>query len=76
MEEGQVQPFFVTDNGVNADEVNAFIAIIKYEVNGYFAYCEAVHSEPSKAEILNKLRVLTGRKKSCQTPCKTANIPT
>ena len=62
MEEGQVQPFFVTDNGVNADEVNALIAKIKREVNGYFAYCDAVHSEPSKAEILNKLRVLTGRK--------------
>lgn len=62
MEEGQVQPFFVTDNGVNADEVNALIAKIKREVNGYFAYCEAVHSEPSKAEILNKLRVVTGRK--------------
>ena len=61
MEEGQVQPFFVTDNGVNADEVNALIAKIKREVNGYFAYCDAVHSEPSKAEILNKLRVLTGR---------------
>lgn len=62
MEEGQVQSFFVTDNGVNADEVNALIAKIKREVNGYFAYCDAVHSEPSKAEILNKLRVLTGRK--------------
>ena len=62
MEEGQVQPFFVTDNGVNADEVNALIAKIKREVNGYFAYCEAIRSEPSKAEILNKLRVLTGRK--------------
>lgn len=62
MEEGQVQPFFVTVNGVNADEVNALIAKIKREVNGYFAYCDAVHSEPSKAEILNKLRVLTGRK--------------
>ncbi len=62
MEEGQVQPFFVTDNGVNADEVNALIAKIKREINGYFAYCGAVHSEPSKAEILNKLRVLTGRK--------------
>lgn len=62
MEEGQVQPFFVTDNGVNADEVNALIAKIKREVNGYFSYCDAVHSEPSKAEILNKLRVLTGRK--------------
>ena len=62
MEEGQVQSFFVTDNGVNADEVNALIAKIKREVNGYFAYCDAVHSEPSKAEILNKLRLLTGRK--------------
>lgn len=37
MEEGQVQPFFVTDNGVNADEVN-----------GYFAYCEAVHSRDTE----------------------------
>lgn len=62
MEEGQVQPFFVTDNGVNADEVNALIAKIKCEINSYFAYCDAVHSEPSKAEILNKLRLLTGRK--------------
>lgn len=62
MEEGQVQPFFVTDNGVNADEVNALIAKIKREVNGYFAYCETIRSEPSKAEILNKLRLLTGRK--------------
>ena len=62
IEEGQVQPFFVTDNGVNADEVNALIAKIKREVNGYFAYCEAIRSDPSKAEILNKLRLLTGRK--------------
>ena len=62
MEEGQVQPFFVTDNGVNADEVNALIAKIKCEINSYFAYCDAGHSEPSKAEILNKLRLLTGRK--------------
>lgn len=62
MEEGQVQPFFVTDNGVNADEVNALIAKIKCEINSYFAYCDAVHFEPSKAEILNKLRLLTGRK--------------
>ena len=62
MEEGQVQPFFVTDNGVNADEVNALIAKIKCEINSYFAYCDAVHSGPSKAEILDKLRLLTGRK--------------
>lgn len=59
---GQVQPFFVTDNGVNADEVNTTILQVRQTVSDYFNYCESIRTNPQKAEIVKRIYRVTGRK--------------
>lgn len=63
MEEGRVQSYFMTDNGVDADKVNSLISAVSSSVNNYFAQCEILHKEPLEKGIISLLCELTGRKK-------------
>ena len=71
---GQVQPFFVTDNGVNADEVNTTILQIRQALSDYFNYCESIRTNPQKAEIVKRIYRVTGRKPRTSNKAKEVKI--
>ena len=71
---GQVQPFFVTDNGVNADEVNTVISQVRQTLSDYFNYCESIRTNPQKAEIVKRIYRVTDRKPRASKKAKEAKI--
>ena len=71
---GQVQPFFVTDNGVNADEVNTVISQVRQTLSDYFNYCESIRTNPQKAEIVKRIYRVTGRKPRASKKAEKAKI--
>ena len=72
---GQVQSFFVTDNGVNADEVNTIISQVRQTLSDYFNYCESIRTNPQKAEIVKRIYRVTDRKPRASKKAKEVKSP-
>lgn len=48
MEEGCVQSYFMTDNGIDADKVNGLMNTVSFAVNNYFAQAKYCTKNPRK----------------------------
>lgn len=72
---GRVQGYFMADNDIDADEVNALMNTVSLSLNNYFAQCKVLHKEPSKKGITALLRELTGREERVFKKAESAAEP-